>query len=672
MKKNASLFDKLKPGLIIGLCAVFLLGLSAAFSILTGSFFPAALGFVFLVLMLLTLWILGSLDLRVQKKGEERLAAIGESTLRFLIDYADPVAVLSELGEILWANKSFQLACGQSRSLYGKNVNELLQEKLPLRRLQNAGEPDGGDNRELFAHLAGVDYRIRAYRFSEKGKNCLLTVWSSQKELKALEKRLRESNALVAFIAVDNYSDADGILQGNYRTITARISILLKEWATEMDAILREVENDRYILITEERHLAELTEKKFDILDRVRQISTEDSQIPVTVSVGAAISDGTMAQKEATARQALDLALQRGGDQAVLKCRDNSIEYYGGKTKTVQKQTKIRSRVVASELKKLIEESSNVLIMGHRFADHDSIGSCVGIARFAMTFSEKVNIVVNVHDANLKAIFKKLSGLPEYQNLFLDGISAQDLINSGTLLIICDVNNPRQFEAPELYQNVKTTVIIDHHRKAGEFPIEPVVAYIEPNASSASELVSEMLEQQLPPGSLLKEEAELLFAGIILDTKQFANNTGIRTFDAAHFLRGEGANPAEAQMLFRTDLDDFKRELKFEANAFIYRDIVAFSYMEENATQEDKIAASKAADRLLLLQGVLASFVLCRMDNTVYVSARSSGTVNVQLITEKLHGGGHFDMAGAQMKGVGIKEAFVHLKEAVDEYLNEA
>jgi c-di-AMP phosphodiesterase-like protein len=382
--------------------------------------------------------------------------------------------------------------------------------------------------------------------------------------------------------------------------------------------------------------------------------------------------DGTLQAKETAAHQALDLALQRGGDQAVLKLRDNAIEYYGGKTKTVQKRTKIRSRIIATEVKNLMEKASNVIIMGHRFADHDSIGSCVGMARFAMHYCPKVNIAVNARDANLKGIFQKLKDVSEYKTMFISGSEAQDLITSSTLLVITDVNNVRQFEAPELFENIANVVIIDHHRQSGEFMVKPTITYIEPSASSASELVCEMLEQQFDPGSLLKEEAELLFAGIILDTKQFANNTGPRTFAAAHYLRSEGANPAEAQMLFRSGLDDFKKEIKYEANAFTYRDIIAFSYIEENATQEDKIAAAKAADRLLTLEGVLASFVLCRIDNTVHISARSSGTVNVQLITEKLHGGGHFDMAGAQMKDSTIKDTFVLLKQAIDEYLNEA
>ncbi len=379
-----------------------------------------------------------------------------------------------------------------------------------------------------------------------------------------------------------------------------------------------------------------------------------------------------MGEKELAAHQALDLAMQRGGDQAVLKRRDNAVEYYGGRTKTVQKRTKIRSRIVATEVKNLIEKASNVLIMGHRYADHDSIGSGIGMARFAMRYCQKVNIVVNVHDSNLKGVFKKLGGLNEYKNIFIDGATAQDMITSSTLLIITDVNNVRQFEAPELYENISNVVIIDHHRQSAEYAVKPTIVYIEPSASSASEMVSEMLEQQLPPGTLLKEEAEMLFAGIILDTKQFTNNTGPRTFAAAYFLRSEGASPAEAQTLFRSDLNDFKREIKYENNAFIYRDIIAFSYMEENATQEDKIAASKAADRLLSLEGVLASFVLCRMDQTVHISARSSGTVNVQLITEKIGGGGHFDMAGAQVKNSTLKETFNRLKEAVDQYLNEA
>ena len=668
LKKSA--LDGLRPLMIILVSAIFFISFSVVVSLLTRNWIYLPAGVGFLIVEIALFWVTGILFSKSGRNNEERVALLNGMTLDFMMALVIPIVILSEEGEILWYNNAFQNATGETHALYHQSIQNISPQKLSLRRLREES-PDEQTARPVIGHLNDEQYQVVSYKISSGSRTCLVTFWDSLEEVRRLRQELTDKNPVVAYIAVDNYAEAAGFLQGNYRTVTAQISMVLKDFAKQKNAILREVENDRYILILEEKHLNDLCEKRFDILDQVRAISSENMEIPVTISIGAAAVQGDMITKEEAAQQALSLALQRGGDQAVLKRGDNSIEYFGGRTKTVQKQTKIRSRIVASQVKNLIENASNVLIMGHRFADHDSIGSCVGMARFAMQYGAKVNIVVNVHDSNLKGAFKKLIGLADYKNIFLDGPTAQDLIRSTTLLIITDVNNVNQFEAPELFENAPNVVIIDHHRQSDEFLRKPDITYIEPSASSASELVAEMLEQQFAPGSILKEEAELLFAGIILDTKQFTNNTGPRTFAAAHYLRSEGGSPAEANMLFRSDLDNFKREIKYESNAFIYRDIIAFSYIEDNATQDDKIAASKAADRLLSLNGVLASFVLCRIDQTVHISARSSGTVNVQLITEKLHGGGHFDMAGAQVKNATIKETFVYLKKAVDEYLNE-
>ncbi len=667
---KASVFDKLRPMAVVLVSSLFLILFSIVMSLLTDNWLFLPVGLSALIVEIALFWVSATLSMKKRRSNEEKLNLLSGLTLDFLTELRMPVAILDEKGLILWYNNAFLLAAGNQANLYQTSIQEVADEKISLIRL-NTEDPDSLTLRPVIGSLHGEEYAVAGYKMGSDEKALLVTVWDSLARERQLEATLAEKNTVVSYIAVDNYSEAASLLQGNYRTITAKISILLKEWAQSLEGILREVESDRYILLTEERMLGKITDSKYDILDQAREISQDNVDIPVTISIGTACIDGTLPEKESAAHQALELALQRGGDQAVLKKRDNATEYYGGRTKTVQKRTKIRSRIIASEVKNLMEGASNVLIMGHRFADHDSIGSAIGMARFAMEYAKKVNIVVNVHDSNLKGVFQKLSGLTPYKNMFIDGASAQEQITSSTLLIITDVNNVRQFEAPELFENCHHVVIIDHHRQSAEYAVKPDITYIEPSASSASELVSEMLEMQLSPGKILKEEAELLFAGLILDTKQFANNTGPRTFAAAHFLRSEGANPAEAQMLFRSDLNDFKREIKYEANAFIYRDIIAFSYMEENATQADKIAASKAADKLLSLEGVLASFVLCRIDDTIHISARSSGTVNVQLITEKLNGGGHFDMAGAQIKDATMKETFQQLKDAIDEYLNE-
>jgi len=296
----------------------------------------------------------------------------------------------------------------------------------------------------------------------------------------------------------------------------------------------------------------------------------------------------------------------------------------------------------------------------------------------------RVNVIVNEKDPNLERCFEMLRSSPEYRNIFVSAAEAQDMLTSETLLVITDVNNKLQYEAPAIAENAFTTVIIDHHRKTAEFKVQPAVAYIEPSASSACELVAEILEQSMPAGQLLKSEADIMFAGILLDTNQFTQRTGTRTFSAALYLRGEGANPADAQQLFKINLDDFVREARFTTNVYIYRGFIAIAVSDANvsnnsdesgdnsySSSSDRLAAAKAADKLLTVDGVAASFALCRIGGAVHISARSSGGVNVQLILEKIGGGGHFESAGAQLEGVKMSDALTKLKEAIDQYLRE-
>jgi len=505
-RKNAiknTIFDRLSSSVVILVSSLFLIFFSLVLSLLTNNWLFFPIGISVLLVEIVLFWLVGTLSSKFYNRNQENLPLVGGMTLEFLMSLHAPIAILGEKGEILWYNRAFQSAVNLIGSLYKKNINDITDEKISLRRLR---EEDAETQllRPVTAILSGEEFSVISYKMSSEGKVSFITVWESLKGIRALKTELAEKNPIVSYIAVDNYSEAASLLQSNYRTITAKISILLKEWSSSMDGILREVESDRYILILEEKYLKDITEKRYDILDRVREISTDNVEIPVTISIGTACIDGSMQEKEQTAHNALDLALQRGGDQAVLKLRGNATEYYGGRTKTVQKRTKIRSRIIASEVKNLMEQSSNILIMGHRFADHDSIGSGVGMARFAMQYCKKVNIVVNVHDTNLKGVFQKLSGIPEYRNLFIDGPTAQDLITSTTLLIITDVNNARQFEAPELFENTANVVIIDHHRQSAEFAVKPKITYIEPSASRATELVADMLEQQHPSGSIRK------------------------------------------------------------------------------------------------------------------------------------------------------------------------
>ncbi len=602
----------------------------------------------------------------LMRRRARRVGGEGEMTqsvsMDFLHTFTLPTLLLSEEGQIHWCNDAFcALVSSSASKLYGENLNRFLEASLPVNALQKAeGEP-------VSIVVGGADFDLLPHETTGGFYICTLV---DQSERAFLKQELARKNPAVLFLAVDNVSDDPAMNGAGYRTVLSRIYPLLEEWTESLNGIVREFGRDRYLAVLEEEQLLALREGKFDILDRVRALSEGIVDIPVTVSAGIALSDGTLHEKEIASYQALDMALQRGGDQLVLKDRDGTLEYYGGRTKTVQRRSRIKSRIIAGELKNLVLASERVLVMGHASADHDSIGACVGLARFCMELSRPVNIVVNPMDLNLKPILRTLSALPEYENVFLDAASAQDLVAPSTLLIIADVNNVRTFESSALYENSQNVVIIDHHRKSEEFVVTPKIAYIDPACSSACEMVSEILEQSLSRGRLQKEEAEVMFAGIMLDTKQFTRNTGTRTFAAAQFLRDADANPTQAQRLFSTDLDTMLTELDFEKNVVIYRDVIAIAASDKPARLADKIAASRAADRLLNLENIQATFVLCRIDDCTHISARSAGKVNVQLILERLHGGGYFDAAGAQLKGFDFKESLELLKNSIDEYLN--
>jgi len=599
-----------------------------------------------------------------RKKGglHSESPLLSSITLDFVMDLNQPVVIVNDSGVITWYNKGFINSANIKKPLYGKEISECIHPHLTVarlsRRLADVAMNITYDN---------TDYSISSYKTSASGKTYYITVWDDKTELVTLRGELENKNIIVAFVVIDNFSEAIQFIQDKYRTASAIIGSALDKWCSVFHGIIKEYDRDKYFVVFEQQYYDDIINSKFDILDTIRQIELEDSGIPFTASIGLAKIKGTLDEKENAARRALDLALQRGGDQAVVKT-EGSLDYYGGKSKTVQKKTKIRARVVANELISLMKKSGNVIVMGHKFADHDCIASCIATARLATFVGKPVTVVVNIHDFNLKPIFARMRGNKYYEKMFTDRANAQELVRSDTLLVVCDVNNPAHFEAPEIYENAANVIIIDHHRKTNEYNKAPAISYIEPSASSASEMLCEILEQSLEPGELTQIETDLLFAGLLLDTKQFTKNTGVRTFGAALYLRGEGANPIGAQKLFQTSIEDFVRESKFENNVIVYKEKIAIAVYEKDANQADKIAAAKASDRLLTVEGVAASFVLCMIEGVVHISARSDGTINVQLILESLHGGGHYDAAGTQIPDCTIANALTMLKNSIDKY----
>lgn len=586
-------------------------------------------------------------------------------TMETLYQLEEPILICDGDQKVIWYNRAFIEKNTKEAPIYGRTFADVagiaLEDVLQ-------GEMQKGVRCVAF----GYHYDIFGYTLRNAGAQLYVTAWEDHTEEVRLQQKIKDDDTVVSYVIIDNLQEMTQYSDQNYRGLSVNVSEALNTWAQGMNGVLREMGNYKYLLLCDAAKMKENCDNRFEILDTVRELCTTEDGSPLTVSIGVNLLGGTLQEKETQAQLALEFALQRGGDQAVVKT-ESGLSFYGGRTKGIQKRTKVRSRVIANELQNLMNASTNILVMGHRNADFDSLGSCVGIARLAMYLNKPVNIVANVQDNNLRLCFERLYNISEYRKIFISGSDAQDLVRSGTLLVICDVNNPRQFESSDLAASVERQVIIDHHRKTNDTSAHPaLISYIEPSASSASELITELLEQVLPAGTLQREEADVIYSGIVLDSKQFTHNSGVRTFSSAMYLRSEGADPEEAQSLFRTDLQDFCRLAKFESSAQIYRGICAIAcYDGDDTDQGDRVAIAKVADRLLDVQHVQASFVLCRIDDAICISARSKAQWNVQVILEKLGGGGHYDAAGAQMNGLTMTEAQDKLKEAIDTYINE-
>ena len=576
---------------------------------------------------------------------------------------AAPALLAGANGRILWCNESFCRAAGSGRVLVGDSL-----ERIVGTRIEELHGFGGADEKKPFLLGEKLYYADVMEIAGEKEKEFYI-LFSDCTELLFLKESYRAERTVVAYIVVDNIEEILQFVQERFGKCAAEVEEKLKDWVLSMHGIFRSYERNKYLAIFDVAHLEKILADRFSVLDDVRSVRVRDG-MSVTVSIGVANVGGTLADRERAAQEALDLALQRGGDQAIYRS-DSGTDYYGGKTKAIYKRTNVRARVVAGQIASLIGRADNVLIMGHRFGDFDSFASAVGMARFAMFCGAKINIVTNTQDKNLRPLLEKMQAVEEYRDVFLDGPEAMDCIRPDTLLIVVDVCNFEHVEYPPIVRNVQTVAVIDHHRKTEDFTVKPAVTYIEPSASSASELVAEILEQSISSKSLLKEEAELLLSGILLDTQQFRRNTGTRTFGAALYLRGEGANPAETVELFKSDMEEVVKEAKFHSNVHFYRENIAISVCAEEGDSSYRIAAAKAADKLLSVKHVEASFALVLMEDKGHISARSAGHINVQLILEKLNGGGHFDVAGAQVATENIYRAVEMLKNAIDEYLDK-
>ena len=528
----------------------------------------------------------------------------------------------------------------------------------------------------------GRRYEAISYVFKLDGDNYYFIVFRAIEDYLSLYEKHEAESPVVAYIQLDNLRELSQYVRADHRSASAEAENILRDWVGGMHGFIREHTRDSYVAVFSQEELEEQIKNEFEIQKKIMALKIGDNSFPITVSMGISATGSTLGEKERNASAALHMAIQRGGNQVAVRRRDSTgYIFFGGTHKTIENNTTIVSRVSGDLLENKIRQASNVLIMGHTSPDFDSIGSCVGAARFALSVIDElhsegeirdipVNIIVDKNADCFEICMAQLAPLGIYEDVFIAPEAAMDLVGADTVLIICDVNNPRIFLSRELAGAVNKIAILDHHRMAATLPFQPFLQYIEATKSSASEIVSEILSHSKYGDTLHKEEAEVLLSGIMLDTNNFTRNAGAQTFEATHYLYSRGAHTGVVKEFFNESLDELLLTGEFESKAIIYRGDVAITWMtaDDERSPQNRVIAAKVADNLLRVRGVKASFALIKIGNDVVISGRSKGEVNVQLILERLKGGGHFDIAGAQMKNLSLKRSCEMLKSAVDDY----
>lgn len=504
---------------------------------------------------------------------------------------------------------------------------------------------------------------------SSTERNLIIMYLIDKTDFISIKTKHSDERTVIGMLQIDNYDevlkDVDEMAKP---AIIAEVDRRIKAWASLSNASIQKYSNGEYILHFTYRQLVEMEEKRFDILDSMREISA-GNRTPITISIGVGVNGKTMAELQKFSQSAMDIALGRGGDQAVVKDNDK-LSFYGGKTKAVEKRTRVKARVIAYALKQLIEQSENVIILGHEMPDLDCLGSALGIYRCCKNLNKNPKIVLNKVNAAIANLWSELEEDEEYTDVFVSSMEAIQLCTKNTLLVVVDVHRPGFTESKQLLSKTEKVVIIDHHRRGTEFIENAVITYIEPYASSTSELVTEILQYMFEKTKIKQIEAEALLAGIFIDTKNFSFQTGVRTFEAASFLRRVGADTTLTRQLFQDDMETFLTRADVVKSATMFKSNIAISKIPHEA-KSPALVAAQAADELLNIKGINASFVLSQVNGDVFISGRSLGDINVQVVLEKLGGGGHLTVAGAQLLGVTIEEAISKIKTAIEEYLRE-
>ncbi len=602
----------------------------------------------------------------------------GQIQKKLLRELDLPYALLDDGGKVIWTNAAFESLVHQPRG-YKKSISSLFptitRDRLPddngVDEAQYELEYEGNEYVAKFRKISLRDMAENSDMIDAKGYNGFLIALYLYDET-ALHLALQEvddQSLAVGMIYLDNYEEAlESVEEVRRSLLIALIDRKVNKYISGFDGICKKLEKDKFLVILRKKSISQLQESRFELLEDVKTVNI-GNEMAVTISMGIGLDGLSYAQNYEFARNAIDLALGRGGDQAVIKTPE-SITYYGGKSQQVEKNTRVKARVKAHALREIISGKDLVLVMGHRMPDVDSFGAAVGIYRIAQTLERKAHIVLSDVTPAIQPMVDLFRNNPEYEaDMIINNQAAIEAANNNTVLVVVDVNKPAITECPELLRFCKSVVVLDHHRQGSETIENATLSYVEPYASSTCEMVSEILQYTYDNIKIRTEEADCMYSGIMIDTNNFLSKTGVRTFEAAAFLRRNGADVTRVRKLFREDALEYKARADAVSQAEIYRQCFAISICTADDLPSPTVIGAQAANELLNIRGIKASFVLTDYQGKIYISARSIDEVNVQIIMERMGGGGHMSTAACQMEGVGVIEAIGVLKRTIDTML---
>lgn len=576
-----------------------------------------------------------------------------------------PVFILDKLGNVIWTNKATQKLF-ENECIKDKNIRNIFCD-IQLEQFPKDNDLFIKIIEKHNKHYELVVQKIRQHDEQTVFNYAMYMIDISNQ--KQLEEKVKNQRGMIGYLYVDNYEEImQSIEEVRRPMLGAIIDRKIGIWFKNNDVALSKFDRDRYMFFFTEESLQKMKDRKFDILDEIRHIQV-GNELPVTISIGIGRNFDSLIQSKEDARAAFDLALGRGGDQAIIKTNDK-YTFYGGKTKEVEKSTRVKVRIKAYAFKELLHDADKVYIMGHKNIDVDCLGAAMGVYRAAAIMGKKAQIVLNESNFAVQGIYDRIIDTPEYKDIFITSEKAEEELTKQTLLVLVDAHRKSYLESPELVDKTHNVVVFDHHRLSTDFIDDAVLTYIEPYISSTCEMISEILSYLADKVKLTQIEADALLAGITIDTKNFVFKTGVRTFEAAAFLRRAGADSTRVRMLFQSDLETYRIKASAIKDVEIWEEDIAISIVD-GKKEYSNIIAAQVADELLNIKEIQTAFVLTEMQSAIMISARAMGEINVQRIMEILGGGGHRNIAGVQLKGITVEDAVVKLKEAIKQYQEE-